>query len=74
MNSENAKTKTLVHPDCYPCPGGFGCTCCGDGCDCGCVDECPVFKRHQRQQFGHQKQPASGARLRAQLASLKRET
>ena len=27
-----------------PCPGGHGCTCCADGCDCGCGSfdpDCP---------------------------------
>ena len=26
------------------CPGGWGCTCCGARCDCGCRDHCPVFR------------------------------
>lgn len=25
------------------CPGGRGCTCCGEECDCGCVEACPVY-------------------------------
>ena len=29
------------------CPGGDGCCCCYSlyGCDCGCRDSCPVFRR-----------------------------
>ena len=29
------------------CPGGHGCTCCAapGGCDCGCRDNCLVFRR-----------------------------
>jgi hypothetical protein len=27
------------------CPGGPGCECCRPGCDCGCRDACPVFRR-----------------------------
>lgn len=28
--------------------GVFDCTCCGDGCDCGCVTLCPVgLERHE---------------------------
>ncbi len=26
------------------CPGGHGCTCCCSGCDCGCRDNCRVFR------------------------------
>lgn len=26
------------------CPGGRGCECCAADCDCGCRDECPVFR------------------------------
>lgn len=29
----------------FGCPGGYGCTCCRAGCDCGCRDDCPVFRR-----------------------------
>lgn len=32
------------------CPGGDGCTCCRPGCDCGCRDACPVFRRMIRRQ------------------------
>ena len=37
--------------DCKPslgidqCPGGRGCTCCNAGCDCGCREACPVWRR-----------------------------
>lgn len=28
--------------------GVFDCTCCGDGCTCGCVELCPVgLERHE---------------------------
>ena len=26
------------------CPGGDGCTCCRPGCECGCRDDCPVWR------------------------------
>jgi hypothetical protein len=26
------------------CPGGSGCFCCGDGCDCGCRNDCPKWR------------------------------
>jgi len=26
------------------CPGGHYCTCCQSGCDCGCRDDCQVFR------------------------------
>lgn len=29
--------------------GVWDCTCCGDGCDCGCVELCPVgLAKHAR--------------------------
>jgi hypothetical protein len=30
------------------CPGGTQCTCCREGCDCGCIESCPAAKREQR--------------------------
>lgn len=30
------------------CVGGPKCCCCGAGCDCGCRDDCPVWKAMKR--------------------------
>ena len=37
---------TKSRPD--QCPGGRNCTCCGPGCDCGCVDTCRVYLATKR--------------------------
>lgn len=32
------------------CPGGQWCTCCWEGCDCGCIDDCPVYRAAQKKE------------------------
>ena len=40
----------LNRRDPRPCPGGPDCTCCRPGCDCGCRDDCPVFRAMVRRE------------------------
>ncbi len=34
-------TREAFHPGCEP-KAAKDCECCGDGCDCGCIEGCPA--------------------------------
>jgi hypothetical protein len=42
-----AMLRKAVEHSSEQCPGGDGCQCCGNGCDCGCRDSCPRFITHE---------------------------
>ena len=44
------------------CPGGDGCTCCRPGCDCGCRDDCPVWRRLEARKSAETRVDSRGSR------------